>query len=65
MKFYIAMVAAALASCSSAIVLKDNWTEDPLHKFDEKHYDQNTVNSKWPESFGSVPRGDNPNCSSC
>ena len=68
MKFVI-LILAAIASTNAVTLEKnkkgDNWKEDWGYKFDEKHFDENHVAAKWPESFGTVPRGDNPNCSTC
>ena len=72
MKFIFTIL--AVVASVNAIALKDspkqpgkpdNWTEDWGYKFDDKHYPENTVKGKFTDNFGTVPRGDNPNCSSC
>ena len=66
MKFVIAIL-AAIASVN-AVNLKEATKpgeEDWGHKFDERHYDDNHIKAKWPDSYGTKPRGDSEWCSSC
>ena len=67
MKIVIAIL-AAIASVNAVTLVKEakgDGSEDWGHKFDEKHFDNNNVAAKWPDSFGTTPRGDNPHCSTC
>ena len=63
MKFIILALVAMVSVEAIAIKETDNWTEDSLHSFDDKHYPENKVNSLFPEHFKGEVRGDNPNCS--
>ena len=68
---YILIALIAMVSVNAVTIREiapkkgDNWKEDPLHEFDNGHYANNNIKQTFTDHYGTVPRGDNPNCSTC